>query len=148
EFEQLNDVYLIARPDEGDGEVIMQEVRFQYVEVEQVLSELREAYSNVDSGVGFGVLPDKSGIYVVARPALLDQILEFLQEMDREVPQVLIEGLVVEFLQTDLIRFGLQITEGADGDYSEIDLLPGNAFAPLLSFLFQRDDDLMTRFRA
>ena len=76
------------------------------------------------------------------------QILEFLQEMDREVPQILIEGLVVEFLQTDLLSFGFDITEGASGRFSEIGVRAGNPFAPLLSFLFQRDDTLMSRFRA
>ena len=76
-----------------------------------VLKDLREAFSRVNQKVGFGPLPDKTGIYVVAPPALLDQVLEFLQGMDRQVPQVLIEGIVVEFLQTDLTQFGLNITK-------------------------------------
>lgn len=141
-------LYLVSRPPSPNGFPIMQEVRFEYVEIDQVLQGLREAYVS-QPNVGFGPLPDKSGIYVVAPPDLLDPILDFLREMDREVPQVLIEGLVVEFIQTDLVEFGIAITEGSDGDrFSDIDFQPGNPFAPLLSFLFQRDPTLMSRFRA
>jgi type IV pilus assembly protein PilQ len=149
ELQQEGEIYVVARPPSPNNDPIMQEVRFQYVEVDQVLEDLRQAYSRVNQpNVGFGPLPDKTGIYVVAPPDLLDQILEFLQEMDREVPQVLIEGLVVEFLQTDLMQLGIDITEGAGGQFSEIGFRPGNPFAPLLSFLFQRDASLMSRFRA
>jgi|GEM_PF-6930771 len=150
QFKMDGDVYLISRQGGSDNAApIMQEVRFQYVEVDTVLDDLRQAYSRVNQpNVGFGPLPDRTGIYVVAPPELLDQILEFLQGMDREVPQVLIEGLVVEFFQTDLVEFGIDITEGAAGQFSEIGFRAGNPFAPLLSFLFQRDDQLMSRFRA
>ena len=149
QFQMDGDVYLISRQDGDDETPIMQEVPLQYVEVDTVLEDLRQAYSRVNQpNVGFGPLPDRSGIYVVAPPALLDQILEFLQGMDREVPQVLIEGIVVEFLQTDLVDFGMDITEGAAGQFSEIGFRAGNPFAPLLSFLFHRDDRLMSRFRA
>ena len=139
---------MVARPQARDETPVMQEVRFQYVEVDQVLKNLREAYSRVNQSVGFGPLPDNTGIYVVAPPSLLDQILEFLQGMDRQVPQVLIEGLVVEFLQTDLVDFGLDITGAASGRYSEINFQPGNPFAPLLSLLFKKDASLMGTFRA
>ena len=74
-FEEQGGIYFIQRPQSVNSAPIMKEVHFQYVEVDQVLQDLRQAYSRVNQpNVGFGPLPDKTGIYVVAPPDLLDQI--------------------------------------------------------------------------
>lgn len=144
-----DEVYLISYSESSDTvKPVVEEVFFQYIEVDHALEALRAAYDKVtEPAVGFGRLPGNNGIFVVAPPEHMDGILEFLQGMDREIPQLLIEGVVVEFFTTDLLEFGLSLAEGSKGEYSELNYSPGSPIAPLLSFLFKEDEQLMKQFR-
>ncbi|MBI3092361.1 MAG: hypothetical protein HYY96_17010 [Candidatus Tectomicrobia bacterium] len=156
--EKSGEVYLItqAPPEEGSSPaktLAVQEVYLQYVDATSVLEHLRAAYQNItDPQYGFGLLPGNSGIYVIGPPAQLQEVLDIIARMDRELPQVLIEAMVIEMKRTDFQEVSQTLSEFPAHLLSEIPeeltgrFDPGSLEAPALRFRFRVTDRSRDRF--
>lgn len=116
----------------ASGQTLYQEVGLQNLSAADAVALLKDLYGDSDdddddesSTVTFGSLAELNTVYLAGDRASVLEGVALLNRADREVPHVLIEALVVELDVTAAVAIGTDITGGASGDFSGINLLPG-----------------------
>lgn len=120
-FRKQEDVYLIGSK-ETDGFSSTRLIRLDHIRsataIELLPSELTE-------NATIQVVKEHNGLTVTASQDVIDQVEQFVLEIDHPTPQILIEALVVDFNTTDLFDVGITLGKDAgraaaatDGFYS------------------------------
>lgn len=124
------------------GQTLYEEVGLQNLSAADAVALLKDLYGDNDdddddesSTVTFGSLAELNTVYLAGERTSVLEGVALLHRADREVPHVLIEALVVELDVTAAVALGTDITGGASGEFSGINLLPG-AVGGNVSFTF------------
>lgn len=103
-FRKMNNVYAI-----GDQKIrgiqSNKVIRLQHIKVEGIKSKIPE-YLLKEAEIS--ELKEHNSISVVAYPSVIRDIEQYLNEIDKEIPQVLIEAIVVDFDISNQRELGLK----------------------------------------
>ncbi|MEL6614868.1 MAG: hypothetical protein AAFQ43_03970 [Bacteroidota bacterium] len=106
---------------EADGVVATRLLTLGYIDVDGVLELVPEA---VRQGVTVQTVPEQNAILATGPNDRIGAVAAFLREIDRPPPQVFIEAVVVDFLDTDASELGFSFGLGLFGSDSTGERLP------------------------
>lgn len=81
-------------------------------------------------------LPGTNAVFLSGTAAQVHEAMILLRFADRERPHVIIEALVLEADAVALKRLGTRVSDAASGNYSGIDLAPGDSLNDAITFSF------------
>ncbi|GEM_PF-2008524 len=81
-------------------------------------------------------LPGSNAVFLSGSAADVHEAMVLLRFADRERPHVIIEALVLEADAVALKRLGTRVSDAASGNYSGIDLAPGDSLNDAITFSF------------
>lgn len=110
---------------DGSGPTIEVEVTLGHLSADDAVNLLDGLYSDSDA-LSFGALPNLNTVFLSGETSAVEGARLVLVRADREVPHIFIETLVVDLDTIATMNLGAQLTDGATGDASNINILPGN----------------------
>ncbi len=90
-------------------------IRLNHLQVDKVAELLPQ---NITKQAALKVIKEHNGIVITGPQELINEAENFIREIDRPVPQVLIEALVVDFNRQHVGEFGIKAGIGAAVDSS------------------------------
>jgi type IV pilus assembly protein PilQ len=130
-FSKINNIYII-----GEGVslrpgaltfVTTEVIKINWVEASEVLTILPPVFPRDN----IRLLKDQNAIVVIGTRQLIDKVSEFVKQIDKPSPQIMIEVLVVEFKKTIGNSLGIKEIGVKENDHMDISLFPG-AVEPLV----------------
>ncbi len=94
-------------------------VRLNYLRADETKQNLP---ASISQGVNVGVSLEHNGIILTGASGNLDQVEDYLKEIDQPIPQVLIEALVVDYNLDDIYNFGIYAGIGDSTDLNRKDV--------------------------
>lgn len=86
--------------------------------------------------VNFAAVPGQNAMYVSGAAPHVQKTVSVLLRADRRTAHILLETLVVEFATGALDRFNASIQNAVTGQFSDIDVVPGDPLFPSITFSF------------
>lgn len=80
-------------------------LKLKYLRADQILENIPQS---ITSQVTIKVMKEHNGLVVIAAQDVIEQMSEYLRQIDRPVAQVLIEAIVVDYDLTKASEFGVQ----------------------------------------
>lgn len=87
--------------------------------------------------VNFAAVPGQNAMYVSGAAPHVQKKVSVLRRADRRTAHILLETLVVEFATGALDRFNASIQNAVTGQFSDIDVVPGDPLFPSITFSFR-----------
>lgn len=106
---------------EADGVIATRMLTLGYIDVDGVLELVPEA---VRQGVTVQVVPEQNALLATGPNDRIEAVAAFLRELDRPPPQVFIEAVVVDFLDSEASELGASFGLGLFGGDSTGTRLP------------------------
>lgn len=88
-------------------------IRLNHLRVDQVIELLPE---NIKRATSLKVIKEHNGLVVMGTQESINEVVRFIREIDRPIPQVLIEAIVVDFNRQDVGEFGIKAGIGGTVD--------------------------------
>lgn len=111
-YHQENGVYLIGG-ESLQGITSSKLIRLNHLQVDNVVELLPQ---NITKQGALKVIKEHNGLVVTGSQELIKETESFIREIDRPIPQVLIEALVVDFNRQHVGEFGIKAGIGAAAD--------------------------------
>ncbi|MBI4778521.1 secretin and TonB N-terminal domain-containing protein [Candidatus Desantisbacteria bacterium] len=130
-FSKVNNIYVI-----GEGVslrpgaltfVATEVIKINWVEANEVLTILPPVFPRDN----IRLLKDQNAIVVIGTRQLIDKVSEFVKQIDKPSPQIMIEVLVVEFKKTIGNSLGIKEIGVKENEHMDVSLFPG-AVEPLV----------------
>ena len=88
-----------------------------------------------DESTGFSAasIPELNAVYVAGPANLVTDAVRLIERADRPVAHVIIEALVVNIDTSSVESLGMALTDGANGEFSAVDLIPGRTGGNLVA---------------
>jgi len=124
--EQQDNVIVIKNDATKGQEPVFQEIVLENIDVktaeELVKSMFPSTGDDTTSDVQQGIIFASNTIYLRGAKSRISEVSQFLVKMDRKIPHVTIEVLVVEFNSEELEELGAKLQNFQDGKYSDVNL--------------------------
>ncbi len=111
-FYEENGIYMIGGKN-LQGIVNSRLVRLNHIRVDQLPDLLPE---NVQREVSLKLVKEHNGVLLMGTREAIAEVVRFIREVDRPVPQVLVEAIVVDFNRQDIGEFRLNVGFGSQID--------------------------------
>ncbi len=130
-FCKINNIYII-----GEGVslrpgaltfVTTEVIKINWVEANEVLTILPSVFPRDN----IRLLKDQNAIVVIGTRQLIDKVSEFVKQIDKPSPQIMIEVLVVEFKKNIGNSLGIKEIGIKENEHMDVSLFPG-AVEPLV----------------
>ncbi len=118
----------------SSADVVEDDVHYEVVlnnlSAEDALDLLESVYSDRDE-LSYGSVPNVNTIYLAGERATVAAARSVIVRADKQVPHVFIETTVVDLDTLATLSLGARLTDGASGDFSGINILPGTSSGTL-----------------
>lgn len=130
-FNKVDNVYIIGegislRPNSLTF-ITTEVIKINWIEANEVMTILPPVFPKDN----IRIMKDQNAIIVIGTQQLIDKVADFVKQIDKPSPQIMIEVLVVEFKETLSNSLGLTEAGIKKESHMDVNLFPG-AVAPLI----------------
>jgi type IV pilus assembly protein PilQ len=113
-FRREDDIYFVGKK-EMHGMTFSKLVELQHLKAEGLMDLLPK---RIQENATIKIVREHNGLMVIGTQDLIRETQEFIRQIDRPIPQILIEALVVDYNQSQISEFDVQAGIGASDSVS------------------------------